>query len=432
MHRLLPSAVARHPRPASRVHPLSLPLTAAALWLAAAVTLPAQDTLRWNSTGSGEWTDAVWYDTTASVQSVGNAGTDNFTFLGNAAHGTVAPAAMTIDNSVSASSITFADGFNAANTTTVASGRTDGLATEAYLTGTTWAINDQASSGTVTFNTSATGTYGLYLGLNNTGTITVASANASLVLNTALTNYGTAGGITKAGAGSLTLSNSNGYTGGTTVNAGTLIVAGTTSSGLGLGYGGTGSGTVTVNSGGTLAGTGTVYGATTVNGGGTLAPGTSSSPTGILAVGNSAVTSGLTLNGTLRINLLGGGTTAGVNNSELQVAGTVQLGVTSSQLAVNTLNAAGLARGQKFFLVLNDGVDPVVGTFQNLAQGATVRDNLGDSFTISYLDNGDGGTLGNDVSLTVTGVVPEPSTWALLGLGAAATGVAVQRRRRRV
>ena len=350
MYRLLPSAVAHHPRPASRVRPLSLPLTAAAvLWLVAAVTLPAQDTLQWNSMGSGEWTDAVWYDTTVTpgTQVAGNAGTANFTFLGTTTHGTAAPTAMTINNTVSASSITIADGFNATNTTTIASGRTDGLATEADLTGTTWAVNDQASGGTVTFNTSATGTYGLYLGLNNTGTITVANANASLVLNTALTNYGTAGGITKAGAGSLTLGNSNGYTGGTTVNAGTLIVTGTTSSGLGLGYGGTGSGAVMVNSGGTLAGTGTVYGATTVNGGGTLVPGTSANPVGILAVGNSAVTSSLTLNGTLRINLLGGGTTAGVNNSELQVTGTVQLGVTSGQLAVNTLNAAGLTLNQK-------------------------------------------------------------------------------------
>ncbi len=77
----------------------------------------------------------------------------------------------------------------------------------------------------------------------------------------------------------------------------------------------------------------------------------------------------------------------------------------------------------------NDGLDPVVGTFQNLAQGATVRDNLGDSFTISYLDNGDGGTLGNDVSLTVTGVVPEPSTWALLGLGVVGALMASPRQR---
>ena len=190
----------RSSRPARRVQSWPLLLSAATASLVAAGPLHAQDSLQWNSTTSGEWTDPVWYDTTAGQQVVGNSGTENFSFLGTTANGTVAPSAMTINNTVSAGSISFADGFNATNTATIASGRTDGIADELELTGTTWSINDQATTGTVTFNTSATDNYGLYVGLNNAGTITVANANASLLLNTALVDYGTAGSITKAGA----------------------------------------------------------------------------------------------------------------------------------------------------------------------------------------------------------------------------------------
>ncbi|HEY4942180.1 MAG TPA: autotransporter-associated beta strand repeat-containing protein [Rhizomicrobium sp.] len=69
--------------------------------------------------------------------------------------------------------------------------------------------------------------------------------------------------VVKTGAGNLILSNSETYTGTTSVNGGTLSVNGSIASS-----------TVTVNSGGTLGGTGTV-GATTVASGGTLAPGNS-------------------------------------------------------------------------------------------------------------------------------------------------------------
>jgi fibronectin-binding autotransporter adhesin len=77
------------------------------------------------------------------------------------------------------------------------------------------------------------------------------------------------GSLTKIGTGSLTLSGSNTYGGGTNVNSGKLIVANTTGSA-------TGTGTVTVASGGTLAGSqttaqGFISGPVNVNGGGTLA-----------------------------------------------------------------------------------------------------------------------------------------------------------------
>jgi autotransporter-associated beta strand protein len=72
--------------------------------------------------------------------------------------------------------------------------------------------------------------------------------------------------LTKTGAGTLTLSNANSYSGVTTVSAGTLLVNNTSGSG-------TGTGTVSVTSGATLGGTGTVGGAASITG--IVAPGDS-------------------------------------------------------------------------------------------------------------------------------------------------------------
>ena len=95
------------------------------------------------------------------------------------------------------------------------------------------------------------------------------------------------GGLTKTGAGTLTLSPSNTYGGATTVNAGRLLINGTH----------TGAGLITVNNG-TLGGRGTV-GPVTVNSGGTLAPGES--------IGTFTVNGDLSLAGTLDVEVDGAG-----------------------------------------------------------------------------------------------------------------------------
>ncbi|MEI6239143.1 MAG: autotransporter-associated beta strand repeat-containing protein [Planctomycetia bacterium] len=86
-----------------------------------------------------------------------------------------------------------------------------------------------------------------------------------------------AGGLRKAGTGSLTLSGSNTYSGATSVDAGRLVVNGAL-----------GSGTLTVASGASLGGSGTIAGRTVVNG--IYAPGNSP---GVLTQ-----TAGIDLNGT--------------------------------------------------------------------------------------------------------------------------------------
>jgi hypothetical protein len=78
--------------------------------------------------------------------------------------------------------------------------------------------------------------------------------------------------------------------------------------------------------------------------------------------------------------------------------------------------------GQQFTIIDNLGVDPVLGIFAGLPEGTNfVSDGL--LYTISY----QGGT-GNDVMLIA---VPEPTTWALLGITALAGGGLYYRRRQR-
>jgi autotransporter-associated beta strand protein len=81
--------------------------------------------------------------------------------------------------------------------------------------------------------------------------------------------------IVKAGTGNWTITSTNAYSGGTTVNNGILSVNNAAGSG-------TGSGAVAVN-GGLLAGVGVISGIVTINSGGMLAPG---NPSGTLTISN--------------------------------------------------------------------------------------------------------------------------------------------------
>lgn len=127
------------------------------------------------------------------------------------------------------------------------------------------------------------------------------------------------GGLVKAGAGTLTLTGSNTYPGGTLVNGGTLLVNNVAGSGVGTGP-------VTVSSGATLAGTGIIGGAVTIDG--NLLPGVTGSGT-------------MTINGNLAVS--GSGTLqcmAGSGNNVLAVNGNVTLSGT-----LNVPDLDGLAIG---------------------------------------------------------------------------------------
>ncbi len=160
---------------------------------------------------------------------------------------------------------------------------------------------------------------------------------------------GQTGSIIKSGTSTFALSGNNTYTGGTSVNGGTLLVNNTTGSA-------TGSGAVAVNSGGTLGGTGTISGATTVNAGGTIR-GDSGTGTGTLNLANTTIlgaagSTGGTLAARLAVN--GGGTVTG--NSKLAVgSNTLNLVSTAGKFNIVLLDDGALTSGQAYTIILATG-----------------------------------------------------------------------------
>ncbi len=149
-------------------------------------------------------------------------------------------------------------------------------------------------------------------------------------------------------------------------------------------------GRIIVSSKSTLKGTGTA-GAVNIFNGADIAPGNSP---GCINSGD------ITINGTYDAEI--GGNTACSGYDQLNVTGTVD--VTGSKLNPSLYNGYTPKAGESYTIINNDGSDPIVGTFNNLAEGTTF--NLGSTvFKISYV----GGT-GNDVVLSVQTVPGTPNT----------------------
>ena len=204
-----------------------------------------------------------------------------------------------------------------------------------------------------------------HVSTNNTVTITNTLGGGDNALIT--------GGFTKTGSGTLVLSGSNSYTGGTIVSDGTFVANNSSGSA-------TGTGTVTVNSGGTLGGTGTISGAIAVNSGATLAPGASP---GTLNSGAVSFSSGSTFSVEIT------GATVGSQYDQLNVTGTVELNNATLSLS----GAYVPASGDSFVIINNDGSDAITSTFNGLPEGSIVTIN-GVNRKLTYI----GGT-GNDVVL---------------------------------
>ena len=144
---------------------------------------------------------------------------------------------MTISGvDIFATSITFNEGFNSTNTTSITNGSgatastlTLGAgngSTSVSANATVWNLANNATTGNVTFANGAT--QPLTLKLFTSGTIGVLNSGAITTISSSITDFsGTdKGGITKTGTGTLTLNGTNTYTGSTTINAGNLTISG--------------------------------------------------------------------------------------------------------------------------------------------------------------------------------------------------------------
>jgi fibronectin-binding autotransporter adhesin len=246
---------------------------------------------------------------------------------------------------------------------------------------------------------------GINIALGVTGTLD--STSHLFTVNGVVTGSG-ALAIKGTTNGSVVLTGNNTYTGGTTVQSGGTLLANNTAGSA------TGTGMVTVNNGGTLGGNGTITGPVQVDASGTISPGTTTASGSIATLNTGALT--LASNSTFVADLV---STALGSYDQLNVTGGVD--ITGSNLSLRIGGV--LAVNDKFFIVVNDSVDPVLGVF---SQGVTVNSG-GYTFLIDYADNFGGVGAGNDISLTVT-AIPETSTWIGAALALGAIGVTQRKR----
>lgn len=315
----------------------------------------------------------------------------------------------------------------------------------------------QSDSGTLTLDV-ASGSSVTGAGQN----VTFAGAGNVTVVDAIST---TTGSVTKNDGGTLTLSGTNTYTGGTTVNGGVLQVGVS-------GVGSLAAGTVTVNNGATLSGSGTIAGGTIIGSGAVLAPGDTTPATSHQTLTFSAASTSLTVanGGQIQLSLgsadsvdsgfvawfnanggngtaaqyvasLNGGSgtitdttwnTAHAGSHDFVTAsGTILLGTsagTDSRITVSTTNLTGATYGSIFNLMdwstltTKDGTAlSAMGTGSFSVTDNLVLDSLGAGLSWDT-------SLFNNYGILV--VVPEPSRMFLLMFGL--LGLCIRRRRRSI
>ena len=210
------------------------------------------------------------------------------------------------------------------------------------------------------------------------------------------------GGLTKSGAGRLTLNGSNTYAGATTVTAGSLFVDG-----------GQANGAVQVDAGGTLGGSGVIGGAATIDG--VLSPGNSP---GVLTV------DGLVLAGSSTSIFEIDGLVRGTQYDGLDITGSS--GPTyGGTLSLVFGNASAFGNTEVFNLF--DFTGASAGGFSSVTSTGFYGGTWSGASGLWTLQSG-GQTLTFSESTGDISVVPEPAILGLVGIGMAAAAGARRRR----
>ena len=216
---------------------------------------------------------------------------------------------------------------------------------------------------------------------NATNNVVQVNGTGGITITTAIENApGVAARLTKTGAGRLTLSHANSYTGVTTVNNGLLVVTNTTGSA-------TGTARVQVNAA-TLGGTGRISGTVTVG---------TATAAGVLAPGLGTTPGTLTLLNSVRFNPKSS-YKVDANSTSAKVDKVVARGVTISsgaQFFFTDHGSGTLPPGKVFTLISNTATTAISGTFANLSEGLIFSVGA-NTYRVSY-QGGDG----NDLTLTV-------------------------------
>jgi autotransporter-associated beta strand protein len=264
---------------------------------------------------------------------------------------------------------------------------------------------DQTLAAEQTFQ-AGTGGLAVSGNITNAGNKLIIDGAANTLLSGAISGTG---GLTKIGSGTATLSAASTFSGNTLVSAGTLLVSGSIPSSP-----------LTVQNGATLAGSGTL-GSVTIQDGGILSPGN-------------------------------GVTAATMSLSSLSLSSNSIMNFTVSQsVADNIVSSGGISFGGNLNLVINgtyDANSPLItlfsltgGAFTGQFNSITLSGVSGYTGSLTYDSNVNlwqewGNNNGNSFYANVnpaTGtmtLIPEPSDYALLGLGVAVIAFTIIRRRK--